>query len=606
MTRHSTGYLQQAYQILLLCLVSFIVCASSAFALTGNNIDQCYDCHGSAGDIRPLDTASVSLSSYRNITSGAIKGSHRAHVTFLPATVEPTKCTPCHGGPNTALDHRNGQIQMNPAVTYSKSTFFNQTSVPILGRCATASCHASPYIDGTFVTTPTWGTVSGCAACHNSDSGAAAAFDPDLSGPATGAHTRHLSVPNNIVCNTCHTNVTKNTNTSDVHINGKINVNGYPGPVDKHAMGSGYGSCNVTCHGSKSPNWGAGTSNDTCTKCHGTGTVTVTAANRYVVAPPRNLAGDTGTATGTGQVSNNPKVGAHQTHLRFLNGFSNYSTIDFRCQNCHGALPTIGAHATGSVTVPFQGLARRGSASPTWSAATLTCTNTYCHNPAGSGILDAANNGSRTFPNWTSSNYLADGGKSLENCGKCHKVPGVAGFTKQSAHGSMVTDTTPNQCTGCHGHSGDTSGPVGRRHIDGIRYAGGACNGCHSYDSADWANNPTHNFGGTAAHEGIGAHAKHIAYLKTRFSITLDPTADFKVGYGTGNPAGVCGVCHSNDSSVHMTGDRTINFNTSVARQFGPNAPSYSGDSKTSSAVNPKRCSNIDCHYGTTPLWSTY
>jgi len=611
-TRQGTGYFQQVHIILLLCIISILVSAGSALALTGNDINQCYDCHGSSGDIRPLDTGSASATSYRNITSGAIKGSHRTHVTNMPATLSSAVCTPCHGTAPTTMDHRNGQILMASAVSYTKSPFFNQTSVPVLGTCATASCHANPYVVGGYVTTPTWGTVSGCAACHNNNAGAGAAFDPILGEPLTGAHTKHMSAPNSIACGTCHTNVAKDTNTSSVHINGTIDVNGYVAPVAKHAIGSGYGSCaSASCHGAASPNWGTSSSNDTCTKCHGTGTATVTALNRYVVAPPNSVAGTAGTVTGTGQVSNNTKVGAHQTHLRFLNGFSNYSSIDFRCQNCHGSLPVSGSHANGSSAPAFQGLATRGGMTPVWTAGTFTCSNTFCHNPAGSGILDAANGGSRTFVSWTSASYLADGGKSLVNCGKCHKVPGDAGFSKQAAHGSMVTNTTANQCTGCHGHDGDSTGPLGQRHIDGIKYAalgGTTCNGCHSYDATDWAT-ATHNYGGTVANEGIGAHAKHITYIKTRFGVTLNPTTDFAAGFGAGNSAAVCGVCHSNSSSDHMAGNRTINFNGSVVRQFGPNnnpTTWYTGVSTSSSAANPKQCSNIDCHYGLTPLWSTY
>src|SRR6185369_13425502 len=82
-TRQGTGYFQQAYMILLLCLVSSIVSAGSAFALTGNNIDQCYDCHGGSGDIRPLDTPATSPASYRNITTGNFKGNHRSHMSAV-------------------------------------------------------------------------------------------------------------------------------------------------------------------------------------------------------------------------------------------------------------------------------------------------------------------------------------------------------------------------------------------------------------------------------------------------------------------------------------------------------------------------------------------
>jgi hypothetical protein len=149
--------------------------------------------------------------------------------------------------------------------------------------------------------------------------------------------------------------------------------------------------------------------------------------------------------------------------------------------------------------------------------------------------------------------------------------------------------------------------------MDGVKYGSGgtACNGCHSYDVADWAT-ATHNYGNTTAKEGIGAHAVHIAWIKINYGITLNPTSDYTAGFGTGNAAAVCGVCHSNALTDHTPGvstnGRNISFNGSTAFQFGATLPAYNGGGayQSSSLTTPKTCSNLSCHYFTTPNWSQY
>ncbi len=539
----------------------------------------CTACHNGAGDF--------------GANGAPATGSHSLHLGIFAT------CSDCHAGAVSGTSggaaHLNGTIDVTSygyPVSVAKHTAGTYTG----GTCSTASCHFNPYGTGS-VKTPEWGQSAGCAACHNQNSGVAAAFDATYGAPATGAHNLHLAA--SVVCSVCHANVAKNTNTSLLHKDGSINVTGYATPISKHAIGTAYAnSCAVICHGT-SPTWGAITSNNTCTKCHGTGTVTVTAANREVIAPVG------GTLTGTGQVSNNVKVGAHMTHLRYLNGFSNYSTIDYRCQACHGTLPTTGSHATGSSTPTFlipslanNWGARTGAA---YNTGTFTCANTYCHNPSGTGGT-LTNPGTATSPVWTDAAYIADGGKSLANCQKCHLVPGSVGFTKQSAHtgAAATTDTSASQCNGCHGHNGDIAGILGRRHLDGIRYASGngACNGCHGYEVGSWAAAPAING------EGKGAHEKHITYLTTnRFTVTLAPATDTYAG-ATAAWTNVCGICHGSTLANHQNG--TVNVALSTAYFFGTSgSATYNGTPGVLAAGN-KTCSNVSCHYFTTPLWSTY
>jgi predicted CxxxxCH...CXXCH cytochrome family protein len=571
---------------------------SSGYSSTvtwGNTLAPCAGCHASAATLST--------------------GSHSAHLAVANVT-----CNYCHNATassNSAISNvanhvdKNASINFNATAAPAAGAYNGQTAggatvyqKPVgtaAGRCSNVTCHANVYGTGT-VATPTWGNVTDCTACHTIAIGA--------TGPATGSHTAHVGV----LCTQCHNvGTTASTSPTTHHADGNIDIVGvgYPASVTKHASGTGYSTCSAsTCHGPSSPVWGTNLSTrDTCTKCHGTltnsGIITAAANNRYLVAPPTGIGGVTGTLTGTGQVSNNTKVGAHQTHLRYFNGFSNYSTVDFLCTNCHGTLPVSGSHANGSSAPAFQGMANnRGAMTPTWSAATFTCSNTYCHNPAGTGgKLAAANVGVRPFVSWTASSYLdVASTKTQANCNRCHKVPEDAGFSSTYNHGSMPTSTA---CTPCHEHEGNTAGTAGRRHMDGIKYGGGNCDACHGYQVGTWAAKAERS----GVPEGKGAHEKHIAYLTARYSVTLNPASD-QFGSAAASWTNVCGVCHN--GATHSTGEgipgtgRTISIQP--AYWFGPGTgtPVYSGIVGVSSATTAKTCSNVSCHYLTTPLWSTY
>jgi predicted CxxxxCH...CXXCH cytochrome family protein len=541
--------------------------------------------------------------------TGPATGSHAKH--------NDTNCADCHTGATNSItipssNHANGTI--NVAAGYPVTA--KHAAGTYSGSCSSASCHFNPYGTGT-VPTPTWGaTAANCTACHSAYPITA------VSGPATGSHAVH----NDGNCANCHAGATNYTTVPSAnHANGSINVsNGYP-VTAKHTAVTYTGSCSTaTCHGSSSPIWGANTTNATCTKCHGTATPAstgITAANRFLVAP-----NDTTATTDTSHVSTIAKTGAHQAHLQLFKGFTNYSTVDYRCNVCHSAanLATmVGSHASGSAAaVPvFSGMANRNGITSTYNATTRTC-STYCHNPAASTVgMDPLNAPAATTVQWNDTAYITGTAKSLVNCQKCHLVPGSTNFTKASVHTGITTDSSANQCNSCHGHNGDNTGVLGQRHMDGTRYAQGAsaCNGCHDYDTVGTAPNTTWgteknaNYGGNG--EGIGAHAKHIDYLKSRWGVTLNATSDYTAGFATGNALKVCNTCHTKTghqtgTAVHITfGDApgTLTFGTSAQTlMFGSSNPTYTGVPQTSSATNAKTCSNISCHYFTTPLWSSY
>lgn len=637
----------------------------------------CATCHAPVNqaipDIRPVDAA------WRNISSGGFKGSHAKHMPA--ATTAASACTSCHGASVTSYStrHRDGTIQVDAAVTYSKGASFSQSGNPLLGSCSTASCHANPYGTG-LVVTPTWGvTVSSCAACHGSypitasgpatgshvkhsntgsvctDCHAAgtsatgmpatghidgnidvtggypanrakhaagsgytscataschanpygtgsvatptwgvtssqctachSAYPITASGPATGTHIAHMSLAG-AACTQCHAAGTSATVApASGHVDGNIDVTvGYPANVTKHLAGTGYSSCSTSsCHGTVSPVWGANTTNNSCTKCHGTGTVTVTASNREVIAPVG------GTLTGTGQVSNNAKVGAHSTHLKYLNGFSNYSTVDYRCETCHGTLPTTGNHANGSSAPQFQKMAtRNGNFTANYTAGSCAV---YCHNPASAtgGTLTGGNSGTNTTPSWTDAAYLADGGKTQANCDKCHLSPNGSRVISTVFNHSTTTITA--NCAGCHGHNGDASGLPGHRHLDGIKYGSGACNNCHGYPpltAAQLAARAAGEFVNAKVEDYAGGGGHHSVHLLASVAITEGFTP--------------CLPCHP--SSTHNQGGGTI-AKANVNVNDDPNDMDYRFDSSRTKryTVATMTCSNISCHFQPTPAW---
>lgn len=592
--------------------VGYVSGTSVAKHTAGTGYSQCStaSCHGN-----PYAAGTATTPTWSGTSTGCA-ACHSAYPigTNGPATGghvlagHQVACTACHAAGTSATtvpstNHGDTFINVVNVGYVAGTSVAKHTAGTGYSQCSTASCHANPYAAGT-ATTPTWsGTSTGCNACHSSKPITA-------TGPATGSHAL---AGHAVVCTTCHASGTSastvpSVNHGDTFIN-VVNV-GYVGgtAVAKHTSGTGYSSCNATvCHGSSSPVWGGSTTNVTCTKCHGTGTTsTITVANRDLVAPVG------GNLTGTGLVSDNVKVGAHKTHLSYLNGFSNYSSnFDYRCTGCHGTLPTVGAHANGSSSPVFSStnISTKWGAITTASYTGTTCSATYCHSPAGT-TLNAANTGTTSNPSWTAAGYIAEGTKkTLTNCNTCHKVPGEVGFAGFD-HGAV---TIADDCAGCHSHNGITGGSIGQRHIDGKLYGAGNCDSCHDHDTVGatytagvwsggaWGKNPK-------SVEGYGAHAKHINYIKTRLGITGALTTTGQT-YGSGQPANVCGTCHSNLTANHSMGgssQRSITFGDGATTYQYGGAPAYGGTPGVSSGTDPKTCSNLSCHYFTTPTWSTY
>jgi hypothetical protein len=110
--------------------------------------------------------------------------------------------------------------------------------------------------------------------------------------------------------------------------------------------------------------------------------------------------------------------------------------------------------------------------------------------------------------------------------------------------------------------------------------------------------------------EGKGAHIAHVDHIEALYvaggGSALDAAND---SFGDAKTTAICGVCHNMNAANHDTdgnGTRDINFNGSVAYQFGSSAPSYNGIPGGAGAANAKTCSNVSCHFTTTPEWQSY
>ena len=544
--------------------------------------------------------------------SRPVTGSHQNHYDAGFAI-----CANCHNGAvegtTLSTSHDNSVVDVYKIIPgdlgYPQAKAIG--SAP--GKCSTGSCHEDGR--GNSVASPTWGTtVANCTACH-------------AAVPSTGSHTQHI-VGVGVTCGNCHKGAVQSSTAPALHMNGVVDVykntpgdfgGGYSSPAGK-AKGSDFASCTtVNCHGRLSPVWGANTGNYQCTKCHGMGVALAnfSSATYQQAAPGYNGVGvGVGRQTGivTRYVSSDPKVGSHDTHMRSLNSLGK----PVLCSDCHVVPATafISGHMNGDSTPTFSNLVQNketipGSARPyTYQSGAIvpgynstdgTCSNTYCHG----GTLPGGNDKS---PKWNDSTYLT--GDRTHDCSQCHGYPPVTSTRKPH---DAATDMT---CTGCHPHNGERAATgatsdgssVGYDyHINGNLEATGFCNSCHDYD--------TRGTGGTLwgkssiAVEGFGAHAMHINFLKKRMNVTnMNANEDI---FGSANYDGICGVCHTRDVKDHTQSNRTtstrnINFGGILDRQFGPNAPHYNGVTGVSSAVSPKTCSNIDCHFKTSPVWQPF
>jgi len=603
---------------------------------SGTAATTCGACHGATPLTPPLVGTharhagySSALTARQGYSFGCIKcHPSRATSDHIKGTVHVRYSTAVLG--TSATYTKTGATLTTPAGSRLYATNKLAGDTPD-GTCSNITCHSTGRAAGMgttlYTTTATWGnTTRNCLGCHGGRNGATGAPARSTANfTLSTTHSQHLKYPAaNINCQTCHSKVVTNAATLKNYTGVKRHANGVR---DVRFTGVIYGSytvykstesgsagntktCNnISCHGGKSRSaWSATAQNNdnTCLHCHGYGTGAGTAlrADRYNSAPGwggNGISTDGNTATG------DIRVGAHFVHLS-----STYAK-KLKCNECHlvPSGPFDGTHMAtaryNSQTLTFSqaSTATKNSvvpaSTPGTAVAPATCTTTFCH---GSGMPRGDTSGTDKSPLWNAN--LTTGTPGAAECARCHGNPPTAG-TSAGVH-SGVTATTG--CAGCHPQVVNGSGYIINKamHMNGAVEAITACNGCHDYDTngGTWGLVKSQNYGGTVGIEGRGAHYKHIEYLKTKYAVTLNPLTDL---YGGATFNVVCGVCHSqNGPTDHSTGNPggTRNISLQGVNQFGSLAKLYNGQYNTSSGANPKSCSNIDCHYRTSPIWSTY
>ncbi len=590
-------------------------------------------CHSNAAPVGGINTyvntawstTPMTCNSCHNIgTSGSAR--HTIHATTYGFT-----CKSCHDtavSSNTTISNASIHVNAVKDVAFNYNSLTTGTYNNGTAACSNIYCHSPGTANVAPFAAPvaavTWTTTIGCDGCHGT-------FGAGLTSIASRAHPKHIAA--GYTCDECH-NATAATNTTfssiGNHVNFQVNVQfnaaaalttaTYMGTTASgtamvsKAPGSTTGTCTGTCHGSNSGNWGTVSTQATCVTCHGVAGATqaMYSANNNLAAPGYmasgvNTAGSLGVITGN--VSNDSKVGAHDVHLRGLGGYSGPAgtSVSAACNDCH-AVTALGdtGHMNGSSTLTFSSLARN-LGTYTTTAGTLVstygapnCSNVYCHG----GAFPAAIRGSGwNTISWVDGTYLANPASSanINDCNKCHQTPPTA--STRYAHGGLTTTNfTATSCNGCHNHNGGND----IRHNNGILEAAGQCDSCHNYDlnaGGTWGSTNYGSFG-----EGSGAHAKHIPYLKARYGVSLISTLDqFSATTVSNAVQKVCGACHTVNGAHHSmaltTNVRQITFGESTQYQFGGSIPTYNGSSITNNATKQKSCSNIDCHYKTSPAW---
>ena len=538
-----------------------------------------------------------------------------SHIKHAQGTVN-IACANCHTGyTETTVNvatHLNGSVNVGFSGLANATAYSDGNISPLgngYGNCSTSYCHSSGQSStGTIgviagATTPTWGGAAmGCGSCHKN-------MDTDANAP--GSHVVHAQSAVNYTCNTCHATYSETTAAVATHVNGSVNLS-FTGQAAATTYseglispaGNGYGTCSTSlCHGTKSKTWGVTTADAPCVKCHGQAGTSAAAytATPNTAAPGWNSVGvNTGGTVGaiTNNVSADTKVGAHDSHLRAIKGYTN----PIACTACHN-VNNVGdaGHMDGATTFTWSSVARNaGNNNPDWGTVAITpsyangnCSSVYCHG----GTATAAIRGTGwTSVSWSNAatTYLTGtaGQKNFADCNRCHASPPIA--STLYSHASM---TITQDCSGCHGHNGS-----GATHIDGTLYGAGACNSCHSYDSISvdpgaWTTVKQASTYLWNSANAWGAHSKHINVLKTRWGSVITAATDTFGGDAFNH---VCGVCHTQNAGVdhNVAGGytRNINFNGSTAEQFGASAPTWDG-------VSNRNCSNIDCHFKQTPAW---
>jgi len=580
-------------------------------------------------------------------------GTHTKHVQTSGYNYNCT--TKCHNGAGSGT---NKHADYNIDISFTGGGSYSQASNTPgngYGTCAATYCHGSAG-------TPGWGSSAlNCDGCHKAS---------NVAGGLSARHLKHYNsatVATSLTdatngssgagyvfnCGVCH-------GTSSSHAQGpQSGVQAAYVAFDSTVAGGGAYTAGGSNAGPDSQGFSYTNGSCSTTYCHSQGSnvntpyTTPNITARWTSLYPTDCTGchNNDYASGKWMTS-----GSHTKHL----DASNLDPLAIDCSNCHSAtvsnsrtISNTANHANRQANIQFKGWntagTYNGSLTPAWGTPGTnfdTCSNIYCHSTAQGP--DGTSAPSYASPVWGSSPsvvvWTSAAGGSCVN--KCHSTPWTGTWFTSGSHEKHTGLTNQGfACNYCHSGTGAWTtlhvngnidvvlnttyggtysqwGTAGKNpprngfgscsgvscHSNGAVTWGGTlgCNGCHAYDSAEWAGYTSWDT------QGRGAHAKHINHLKTTLGVTLTPATDT---FGGASYNAVCGRCHTRNSSNHrmtQTGNnvsRYINFGDGAAAvkyQFGAGAATYNGVGGTGSAVNPKTCSNVGCHMRETPDWQTY
>ncbi len=503
---------------------------------------------GQTGGVNSMDTTGATATTAPGVG---------AHVHHLSTTIYrgPVACTECHALPisDTDTTHATGVSTSGSRATLTWGTlargvgasFNNEVVAPTYtgstsgaygaaaGSCASTYCHGQ-FKNGAKATIAWNAPGITCNGCHGRSAGATAS-EPVGSHPFPAA-----------ACGSCHTGYTSTTVNLATHVNGALDVI----PM----------TC-TSCHGDA-----ARVAAGTATELDPLGT-----ARLVLSSPPKDTAG---LLTGSNQ------VGAHLQHVN-QGATAPALSSALRCANCH-TVPAAALHSSGSVDMAWGNVAVAGGATPSYTAASHTCSSTYCHGSFSGGL---------------GANPIAWGNGTLVKlaCNGCHG---------QSVAAPQPTYPHPQNTTCASCHTGYSSGAVvAATHVDGlVTKSTGGCTACHG-ERADLLVTLTTNTlkaapgatgtatsadttGATATSTlGVGAHEAHL------------------VGNGAGNTPRwrstpiACIECHALPSSdtdtSHATGTGTSTARATIA--WGNLAAATTFETKTAAYAQPT-CSSTYCH----------
>ncbi len=565
-------------------------------------------------------------------TASGLSGKHDKHMNptnnAMMGAGNGFNCVDCHAP--TITDSNNTTIadkgkHVNAVLNYSGAKALKRNYVQGSGSCSTY-CHSNGNpgavvfvsMTGSKVWTTSTYSITTCNKCHGRST--TTGYPDYANGGANTAtsnlHAGHMSgLIDTTACSDCHRKtvdvltVNKFRPYSTQHLSGVTNVNfnaakTYIGSKASVATAGYQVTCSgIVCHGQGQPVWGASTAAHQCQKCHGDKGTAFGTFSSPQVAPGYN---GTGTDTSmTKSAPTDPRVGAHQRHL-----VSNAIAAPIKCGECHVTVTAIRSanhwnYSTATLTFSGRATANGHTPSVSRSGGVISCSSTNCH-------TGKYNSGTTISPFWNMTGLVKEAGTTVGSCTKCHAMPptAYANHPQTPLSDSAAISTIYGSCGSCHTNLSASATNVGNAFVDKTKHVNGTieyvanCNGCHAYDVTDGGTtwNPALSGG-----SGTGAHIKHITFIKSRLGIAnLTPSGQT---FGSGEPAGVCGTCHTNTLSEHDNGSRQITFgaggatpNTmgagyggSMSLLFGGTNPAYNSGNKS--------CSNVSCHYFTTPNW---